>query len=87
MLSECKSRRRFQSIDHGIQWRVCRKFQEFRDVMVRIVVVKRLHGLSDEQTDFQFLNRRSSQRFCGIKHSANYTAPLINNGSKPMPTG
>ncbi|MDD3759815.1 MAG: IS5 family transposase [Acidithiobacillus sp.] len=41
------------------------------EVMVRILVVKRLHGLSDEQTEFQLLDRRSFQRFCGLEHSAN----------------
>jgi IS5 family transposase len=41
------------------------------EVMVRILVVKRLHGLSDEQTEFQLLDRRSFQRFCGLEHSLN----------------
>ena len=41
------------------------------DVIVRVLVVKRLHGLSDEQTEFQLLDRRSFQRFCGLEHSAN----------------
>lgn len=41
------------------------------DVMVRVLVVKRLHGLSDEQTEFQLLDRRSFLRFCGLEHSAN----------------
>ncbi len=39
--------------------------------MVRVLVVKRLHGLSDEQTEFQLLDRRSFQRFCGLEHSMN----------------
>jgi len=33
------------------------------EVMVRILVVKRLHGLSDAQTEFHRLNRHSFQRF------------------------
>ncbi|WP_437560564.1 IS5 family transposase [Acidithiobacillus sulfuriphilus] len=41
------------------------------DVMVRVLVVKRLHGLSDEQTEFQLLDRRSFGRFCGLEHSRN----------------
>ncbi len=41
------------------------------EVMVRILVVKRLHGLSDEQTEYQLLDRRSFLRFCGLEHSAN----------------
>ena len=40
------------------------------EVMVRVLVVKRLHGLSDEQTEFQLLDRRSFQRFCGLEHTA-----------------
>ncbi|WP_338107520.1 transposase [Acidithiobacillus caldus] len=39
--------------------------------MVRVLVVKRLHGLSDEQTEFQLLDRRSFRRFCGLEHSRN----------------
>lgn len=38
--------------------------------MVRILVVKRLHNLSDEQVEFQLLDRMSFQRFCGLSHSA-----------------
>ena len=41
------------------------------DVMVRVLVVKRLHGVSDEQTEFQLLDRRSFRRFCGLEHSRN----------------
>ena len=41
------------------------------EVMVRVLVVKRLHGLSDEQTEFQLLDRRSFRRFCGLEHSCN----------------
>ncbi len=39
------------------------------EVMVRVLVVKRLHGLSDEQTEFPLLDRRSFQRFCGLEYS------------------
>ena len=41
------------------------------EVMVRVLVVKRLHGLSDEQTEFHLLDRRSFRRFCGLEHSRN----------------
>ncbi|MBU2744543.1 transposase, partial [Acidithiobacillus caldus] len=41
------------------------------EMMVRVLVVKRLHGLSDEQTEFQPLDRRSFRRFCGLEHSRN----------------
>lgn len=41
------------------------------EVMVRVLVVKRLHGLSDGQTGFQLLDRRSFRRFCGLEHSVN----------------
>ena len=41
------------------------------EVMVRVLVVKRLHGLSDEQTEFQLLDRRTLRRFCGLEHSRN----------------
>lgn len=34
------------------------------EFMVRVLVGKRLHGLSNEQAGFQFLDRRSFQRFC-----------------------
>lgn len=40
------------------------------ETMVRILVVKRLHNLSDEQVEFQLLDRMSFQRFCGLSHSA-----------------
>lgn len=43
------------------------------EVMVRVLVVKRLHGLSDEQTEFQLLNRCCFQRFCGLEYSRNIT--------------
>lgn len=41
------------------------------EVMVRVLVVKHLHGLSDEQTEFELLDQRSFQRFCGLEHSLN----------------
>lgn len=34
--------------------------------MVRIVVLKRLYNLSDEQMEYQLLDRMSYQRFCGL---------------------
>ncbi len=40
------------------------------ETMVRIAVVKRLHNLSDEQVEFQLLDRLSFQRFCGLQGSA-----------------
>ena len=39
------------------------------ETMVRIVVLKRLYGLSDEQMEFQLLDRTSFKRFCGLEHS------------------
>ena len=39
------------------------------ETMVRIVVLKRLYGLSDEQMEFQLLDRMSFKRFCGLEHS------------------
>ena len=39
--------------------------------MIRVLVVKRLHGLSDEQSEFQLLNRRSFRRFSGLDRSRN----------------
>ena len=41
------------------------------EMMVRVLVVKRLHDLSDEQTEFQLMDRRSFRRFCGLEHSRN----------------
>ena len=40
------------------------------ETMVRLLVVKRLHNLSDEQLEFQLLDRMSFQRFCGLSQSA-----------------
>lgn len=41
------------------------------EVMVRILVLKRLYNLSDEQMEYQLLDRMSYQRFCQLQHSAN----------------
>ncbi len=41
------------------------------EVMVRILVLKRLYNLSDEQVEFQLLDRMSFQRFCLLSDSAN----------------
>ena len=40
-------------------------------VMVRILVLKHLYNLSDEQMEFQLLDRMSYQRFCLLSDSAN----------------
>ena len=40
------------------------------ELMVRILVVQSLHNLSDEQTEFQLLDRLSFQRFVGLRHSS-----------------
>jgi len=39
--------------------------------MVRILVLKRLYNLSDEQMEYQLLDRMSYQRFCGLADAAN----------------
>jgi len=39
--------------------------------MVRILVLKRLHNLSDEQMEYQLLDRMSYQRFCGLEDAIN----------------
>ncbi len=41
------------------------------ETMIRVLVVKRLHNLSDEQVEFQLNDRQSFQRFFGLQHSAN----------------
>lgn len=41
------------------------------ETMVRILALKRLYNLSDEQMEFQLLDRMSYQRFCGLTHVAN----------------
>ena len=40
------------------------------ETMVRILVLKRLYNLSDEQMEYQLLDRRSYQRFCGLVDAA-----------------
>jgi IS5 family transposase len=39
--------------------------------MVRILVLKRLYNLSDEQMEYQLLDRMSYQRFCGLEMAVN----------------
>jgi len=39
--------------------------------MVRILVLKRLYNLSDEQMEYQLLDRMSYQRFCGLEDAMN----------------
>jgi transposase len=41
------------------------------ETMVRILVLKRLHNLSDEQVEFQLQDRLSFQRFCGLTMATN----------------
>lgn len=41
------------------------------EVMVRILVLKHLNNHSDEQMEFQLLDRMSYQRFCLLEDSAN----------------
>ena len=41
------------------------------EVMVRVLILKRLYNLSDEQVEYQLLDRMSFQRFCGLSDSAN----------------
>ncbi len=41
------------------------------ETMVRILVLKRLYDLSDEQMEYQLLDRMSYQRFCGLAQAAN----------------
>lgn len=41
------------------------------EVMVRILVLKRLYNLSDEQMKFQLLDRMSYQRFCLLQDAMN----------------
>ena len=40
------------------------------EIMVRILVLKRLYHLSDEQMEYQMLDRHSYQRFCGLVDAA-----------------
>lgn len=39
------------------------------EVMLRILLIKRLYGLSDEQCEYQLLDRTSYKRFCKLEHS------------------
>ena len=41
------------------------------EVMVRVMVLKRLYNLSDEQMEYQLLDRMSYQRFCLLQDSMN----------------
>ncbi len=41
------------------------------ETMVRILVLKRLYNLSDEQMEYQLLDRMSYQRFCGLAQATN----------------
>ena len=41
------------------------------DTMVRILVLKRLYNLSDEQMEYQLLDRMSYKRFCGLANATN----------------
>ncbi|QNP50400.1 IS5 family transposase [Diaphorobacter aerolatus] len=41
------------------------------EVMVRVMVLKRLYNLSDEQMEYQLLDRMSYQRFCLLQQSMN----------------
>lgn len=41
------------------------------ETMVRILVLKRLYNLSDEQMEYQLLDRMSYKRFCGLVSATN----------------
>lgn len=41
------------------------------ETMVRILVLKRLYNLSDEQMEYQLLDRMSYKRFCGLGNATN----------------
>lgn len=41
------------------------------ETMVRILVLKRLYNLSDEQMEYQMLDRMSYKRFCGLAQATN----------------
>ena len=41
------------------------------ETMVRILVLKRLYNLSDEQMEYQLLDRMSYKRFCGLASAGN----------------
>jgi len=40
------------------------------EMMVRILIIQQLHNLSDEQAEYQLLDRLSFQRFVGLRHSS-----------------
>ena len=40
------------------------------EVMVRTLLLQQLYNLSDEQLEFQLLDRLSFQRFAGLRHSS-----------------
>lgn len=41
------------------------------EIMLRILLIKRLYGLSDEQCEYQLLDRTSYKRFCKLEDSLN----------------
>jgi transposase, IS5 family len=41
------------------------------ETMVRILVLKRIYNLSDEQMEYQLLDRMSFKRFCGLPYAIN----------------
>jgi len=41
------------------------------ETMVRVLVLKRLYNLSDEQVEYQLLDRMSYKRFCGLANALN----------------
>lgn len=41
------------------------------ETMVRILVLKRLYNLPDEQMEYQLLDRMSYQRFCSLADATN----------------
>ena len=43
--------------------------------MVRILLLKRLYNLSDEQMEYQLLDRLSYKRFCGLVDALNIPDP------------
>jgi hypothetical protein len=40
------------------------------ELMIRVLVIQQIYKLSDEQMEFQLLDRRSLQRFVGLRQSA-----------------
>ena len=40
------------------------------ELMVRVLLIQQLFNLSDEQLEFQLLDRLSFQRFVGLRHSS-----------------